>query len=97
MAIGLSRRLDQEGSCMNLMDLAQASSQLKVEGLFQAVLKMPSPKFRGKLPAKVKTPFGLCSWYPTGDNSHILIFVTAEQIEKHLKKALKDMETKPNG
>lgn len=55
-------------------------------------LVMPRPRSwpkSGRCGNTVKTPFGLCSWYPSNDPKTILVYPTVKQVESYLRKVLK--------
>jgi hypothetical protein len=51
-------------------------------------LTMEAPVFHGPYPRRVRTPFGLCEWYPSASPERILIFPKVDQIVKWLDKRL---------
>lgn len=80
---------------MTAMELAKISSEIKLQGVGFAALKMPRPQFKRGYPNKMRTPFGLCRY--TGHNDkEVVIFVTANQIDKLLKKLLQEEISREN-
>lgn len=77
---------------MTANEIADLAFQAKTQGLDRCVLKMKAPQFRGKFPETVRTPFGLCKWYPANTDAEVIIFPTLIQIEKWLRKSLKAYE-----
>lgn len=71
---------------MKISELAAVYHQIKAQGLDRAHLMIPAPKFRGPYPRRVRTPFGLCQWYPSATGDTIIIYPTLKQIECLLKK-----------
>lgn len=71
---------------MKISELASVYHEVKSKGLERAYLTIPAPKFRGPYPLRVRTPFGLCRWYPANTGDVIIIYPTLKQIERLLKK-----------
>jgi hypothetical protein len=71
---------------VKISELASIYHKAKEQGLDMAHLTIPTPKFRGAYPLRVRTPFGLCRWYPSNMGDTIIIYPTLKQIEKLLKK-----------
>lgn len=78
---------------MTVQEIQEVLDKMEKQGLTDGVLTMPAPKFRGAYPLRVRTPFGLCRWYPSNDAERVIIFPTRSQLEKFVKRVLKHLET----
>lgn len=72
---------------MTLEELKQVYKKFKQHDCNTGiVVQMPTPKFKGNYPEKVRTSFGLTKYYPSTDGKSILLYPTFKQVEKLIKK-----------
>jgi len=73
---------------MKPQDLLRLAEEAEGRGLKYVGLCMPL-NFKGRQhPLKVRTPFGLCRWYPSSDPDKVIIHVEIEQIRKYFSRIL---------
>jgi hypothetical protein len=77
---------------MTAAEISRIIDDLAEKKLSTAHLTMPAPNFKRHYPMRVRTPFGLCRWYPSSDPKRIIIYPSVGQLKKFLIKLTEQLE-----